>query len=361
MKMIRLIALWCIAVLAVMGVSAQEATPEATETPVLPGSSWLLTATIGQDHQTLVLPGSSITLNFDEENLISGNGGCNGYGGGYKLGDEGEITFSELISTLMACADNHLTTQESIYLGALGGVTHYQLTEQQLTLRVGDVEALHFVRIDQDPLAGTSWELINEVPADVEATPEVDDTTQPITLMFDAAGQAGGNGGCNSYSTTYALKDTSITFSAVASTKMACEAGDIMQREQNFFNALAGATQYGLTDEHLYIRYTDGNRLAFKKVEFLALVASPLSGAPGAEVELTGSGFAPNSEIVIGFGPFEDDVYEPIDEIVSDGNGVFTIIVIVPTTADPAVDYVFMAAVSGTARTLSDLFDVTDS
>jgi hypothetical protein len=151
---------------------------------------------------------------------------------------------------------------------------------------------------------------------------------------------------------------TSITFGDVASTRMACE-GDIMQREQDFFTALSSASQYGLTDERLYIRYEDGSRLAFERLDVMTLTASPLSGTTGTEVELTGSGFAPNSEIVIGFGPFEGDVYNPIGEVESDADGAFTITVTVPTTADPAVDYVFMAAVPGTARTLSDRFDVT--
>lgn len=358
MKIIRLIVLW-VAVFAVTGAAAQSTTPEATEEPGLPGSSWLLTATSGQDHQTLVLPGSSITLSFEGEDRISGYGGCNGYGGVYALGEEGEIALSELVSTLRACTETQMTTQESIYLSALSGVTHYELAERQLTLRIEDVEALHFVRVDQDPLAGTSWELISEVPADVEATPEVDGMAHPITLTFEAEGQVAGHGGCNSYSTIYALEGISITFSDIVSTRMACEGGDIMQREQDFFAALSSALQYGLTDERLYIRYEDGSRLAFEKVDAMMLSASPLSGVPGTEVELTGSGFAPNSEIVIGFGPFEGDVYEPIGQVESDAGGAFTITVTVPTTADPAVDYVFMAAVPGTARTLSEPFDVT--
>jgi heat shock protein HslJ len=355
MKIIRLILLG-IAVLTVTGAAAQS----ATEEPALPGSTWLLTATSGQDHQTLVLPGSSITLSFEGEDRISGNGGCNGYGGIYTLGEAGEITLSEIVGTLIACADTQMTTQESIYLSALSGVTHYELTERQLTLRIEDVEALHFVRVDQDPLVGTSWELISEVPPAVEATPEADSMAQPITLTFEAEGQAVGHGGCNSYSPSYALEGTGITFGDVVSTRMACEGGDIMQREQDFFAALSTASQYGLTDERLYIRSEDGSRLAFEKVDAMTLTASSLSGTPGTEIEVTGSGFAPNSEIVIGFGPFEGDVYEPIGQVESDTDGAFTITVTIPATADPAVDYVFMAAVPGTARTLSEPFDVTD-
>ncbi len=360
MKMIRLMLLWCIALFAVTGVAAQSETPQATEAAGLSGSAWLLTATSGQDHQTLILPGSGITLNFEGEDRVSGSGGCNQYSGDYTLGDAGAITLSNIVSTLTACTDTQLTTQESIYLGALGSVTHYDLSEQRLTLRVADLESLHFVRVGQDALAGTSWQLVNEVPPAVEATPEADGMTQPITLTFEAEGQAAGHGGCNAYSTTYTLEGTNISFGDVTATEMACEGGDIMQREQDFFAALSNASQYGLTDERLYIRYADGSRLAFEKVDTMTLTASSLSGTPGTEVELTGSGFAPNSEIVVGFGPFEGDVYEPVAQAESDADGAFTITVTVPATADPAVEYVFMAAVPGTARTLSEPFDVME-
>lgn len=357
MNIVRLIVM-LIAALAVTGAAAQSVTPEATDELGLPGSTWLLTATSGQDHQTLVLPGSGITLNFEGEDRITGYGGCNGYSGVYTLGEDGEIALSEIISTLRACDDTQMTTQESIYLSALNGVTHYELSERQLTLHVEDVEALHFVRADQDPLAGTSWQLVSEIPAAVEETPEVDSMARPITLEFNAEGQAFGHSGCNSYSATYALEGASITFSNPVSTRMACE-GDIMQREHEFLAALSSASQYGLTDNRLFIRYEDGSRLAFEKVEAMTLSATPLSGSPGTEVELTGSGFAPNSEIVIGFGPFVGDVYEPIAQVMSDADGAFTTTVTVPAVADPAVEYVFMAAVPGTARTLSEPFVVT--
>jgi heat shock protein HslJ len=362
MKIVRLtlIVLW-IVVTAITGAAAQSATPEVTDEPALSGSTWLLTTTSGQDHVTLVLPGSGITLSFEGENRISGNAGCNGYGGVYTLGTDGEIALSEIISTLRACADNQMTIQESIYLSALSGVTRYEISGHQLALRIDDVETLHFVRADQDPLAGTSWRLIDELPADPDSTPEPDGSDHPITLTFESEGQAVGSGGCNGYSAPYSLNGVNISFGDAASTRMACEGGDTMQREQEFFNALANASQYGLTDDRLYIRYEDSHRLVFERVEAVMLTVAPLSGAPGTEVELTGSGFAPNREIVIGFGPFDGDVYTPIGQAESDADGAFTITVTVPETVDPVVDYVFMAAVPGTARTLSEAFDVTAS
>lgn len=359
MKIIRLgvIALW-IVLLGIVGVSAQSTTPEVTDEPDLIGSTWLLVLMSGQDHATLVLRNSGITLRFESENRISGNGGCNGYSGNYALGGDGEIAFSEVISTLRACADNSMTTQESIYLGALGSVTNYEISEQRLTLRITDLEALHFVRMDENPLAGTSWELIDEVPTGAEATPEGVD--RPITLTFEAEGQAVGNGGCNGYSATYRLSGINISFGDVVSTRMAC-AGDVMQREQEFFAALSDATQYGLTSDRLYIRSEDGSRLAFAKVETMTLTVTPLSGAPGSEVQVMGSGFAPNSEIVIGFGRLEGDVYEPVGEAQTDADGSFTATVMIPATANSAETWVFMAAVPGTARAVSDAFAVTGS
>lgn len=346
-----------LASVSVFGAIAQSETAEPGAQNSLSGTTWLLTFTSGDDHLTSVLPQSMITLSFEDGGRVSGNGGCNGYSGTYTLGEQGQIALSEIVSTLRACADEQMTIQESIYLSALNGVTHYELNGRQLTLRIADVEALHFVSADQDPLVNTAWTLFTSDVQDVEATPEAGLDANAPTLEFLADNQAAGTGGCNRYSTTYTLDGANITFGQIASTRMACEG--LMEQEQAFFDTLATAQRYGMTGDRLYIWSEDGRPLTFVKVELAQLVVTPLSGAPGTEVEVSGMGFAPNSEIVIGFGPFEGDVYTPVAEVQSDTDGAFTATVTLPADADPSVEWVFMAAVPGTARTLSEPFTVT--
>src|SRR5512146_1443496 len=63
-------------------------------------------------------------------------------------------------------------------------------------------------------------------------------TEKHLTLQFAKGDQANGEGGCNSFGSSYtAGKDGSLTFGHLISTRMACEGG--MDQERAYFNALS--------------------------------------------------------------------------------------------------------------------------
>ena len=62
---------------------------------------------------------------------VSGSGGCNRFTGGYELqGDR--LTFKQMASTMMACADAMDT--EKAFLSALGRSAQARIKQQQLEL-----------------------------------------------------------------------------------------------------------------------------------------------------------------------------------------------------------------------------------
>ena len=79
------------------------------------------------------VPGTALTLEFAGDRA-SGNSGCNTFDGGYTVSGVDRIALGPFRSTLKACADAALTTQEQQYLGALGLATTYQVTGKTLTL-----------------------------------------------------------------------------------------------------------------------------------------------------------------------------------------------------------------------------------
>jgi len=86
-----------------------------------------------------------------------------------------------------------------------------------------------------------------------------------ITLTLEAAGRAGGRGGCNSYGGSYTLSGTALHFGPMAATKMAC-APALMDREQRYFNALMGVVRYALADDGaLMLTTADGKTLLFRR------------------------------------------------------------------------------------------------
>ncbi len=97
----------------------------------LAGTHWKLTAL---NSQAPVTAGNQITLNFDPNNRISGNSGCNSYGGDYAVNGSA-LTIGEMLSTLMACADQSVNDQEAVYDQAMGSVASFEITNGQLNLK----------------------------------------------------------------------------------------------------------------------------------------------------------------------------------------------------------------------------------
>jgi heat shock protein HslJ len=71
-------------------------------------------------------------LTFNEDGTVTGNSGCNGLGGTYTVeGDQ--VTFSEVVSTLMACDDPRME-QEDAFQQVLTDTASYKVEGNTLTL-----------------------------------------------------------------------------------------------------------------------------------------------------------------------------------------------------------------------------------
>ncbi|NJC96896.1 MAG: hypothetical protein C3F07_09695 [Anaerolineales bacterium] len=63
---------------------------------------WRLVSYGPPSNQTPVVPDVDTSIEFDSEGRMSGNVGCNGFGGEYKV-DGDTITFDQVVSTMMFC------------------------------------------------------------------------------------------------------------------------------------------------------------------------------------------------------------------------------------------------------------------
>lgn len=109
-------------------------TPAGNVADELLGVTWLL-QTIGpaEDGQPTI-PGSEVTLKFENDGTLNGHGGCNGFGGEYEAAANGSLTITNVFSTLMACADDLQTAQESTYFQALHDSESYELEGDSLRI-----------------------------------------------------------------------------------------------------------------------------------------------------------------------------------------------------------------------------------
>jgi heat shock protein HslJ len=102
----------------------------ASPAPNLANTSWLLNSINRQPP----IAGRALTLSFQSDSQFGGNSGCNSYGGQYHASGS-TMSLSQMISTLMACAEQPLNDQEAAFQKALGDATQLSLAGNQLTLK----------------------------------------------------------------------------------------------------------------------------------------------------------------------------------------------------------------------------------
>ena len=92
------------------------------------------------------IPGSKTTIRF-EDGQVSGLGGCNQYGGEYKISGQ-RLSFSALYMTEMACVSPEgVMDQEGRFLQFLGDAGRFEIVDGRLQLYGSEGETLTFVPI----------------------------------------------------------------------------------------------------------------------------------------------------------------------------------------------------------------------
>jgi heat shock protein HslJ len=96
----------------------------------LTGKDWQWTASTVSEPATIPDP-SLYTITFAEDGTFAAKVDCNQVAGTYTTADGGAMTIVPGPSTLAACPEGSLA---DVYLAALGGVTSYAITGDQLVL-----------------------------------------------------------------------------------------------------------------------------------------------------------------------------------------------------------------------------------
>lgn len=94
--------------------------------------TWKLTAYGPSASPTPAVADSEAQITFNEDGTVVGNSGCNGFGGKYAVeGDQ--ITFSEIVSTLIACDDARMAQEGAVH-SVLSGTATFKIEGNTLTL-----------------------------------------------------------------------------------------------------------------------------------------------------------------------------------------------------------------------------------
>jgi len=118
----------------------------------LEGPEWVL-AELGWDQA--VADGAEITLGFQDDR-VTGKGGCNRYFGSVNAAAPGELRFSGMGATRMACPEPAMETEQR-YLSALAGASRYSFLAGRLVLSCdteeGPVALIFTPREDSPPVS----------------------------------------------------------------------------------------------------------------------------------------------------------------------------------------------------------------
>ena len=121
----------------------------------LHGPEWKLAA-IGWDNPVLEEPGAVIRFDGDK---VTGNGGCNGYFGTVTSETPGQLAFSAMGTTMMACADPVMELERR-YLRTLSGGSSYSFVAGRLVIgcETDDGGSVDLIFRRADPRAPTADE-----------------------------------------------------------------------------------------------------------------------------------------------------------------------------------------------------------
>ena len=97
---------------------------------------WKLVSYGSPANPTPAAPDVDTSIVFDEDGKVSGNVGCNGFGGDYTV-DGNTITFDQIVSTLMFC-EGPVGEQETTTLNMFTGSTTFVLDGDTLTITSAD-------------------------------------------------------------------------------------------------------------------------------------------------------------------------------------------------------------------------------
>jgi heat shock protein HslJ len=200
----------------------------------------------GNDGVVSVLEGTEITAHFNDEELVSGNAGCNNYSGAYQVDGE-NITVELGPLTMMLCSEPEgVMEQETAYLQALDSAATFSIVGDQLVMQ--DADGQEVLKYKASDLVGFVW-------AWIEFLENNDTVTHPnmpanYTVEFLVDGGVAIQADCNRASGTYTLQGSQIDIEIGPVTLAACPEGSL---SDEFLRLLGDAVIYFTQGEFLFL------------------------------------------------------------------------------------------------------------
>ncbi|WP_327696397.1 META domain-containing protein [Streptomyces sp. NBC_00459] len=212
---------------------------------------------------------ASAWLKIDKNGKVSGNLGCNGFGAEATV-DGDEVSFAELLSTDMGCANDPMAFEGSFSKALKDGTLTAKATEagakniRQLTLTTKSGDTIHLTEEKAAPLYGTKW-TVTTVGAtgdgDSQAVAPLPSGAEAYLVLDQKKGTVSGKAGCNNVSAEATVSDGDITFGSPATTRRMCD-GSLMEVEKELLKIFDGKTAYKIDHRSLSLTSANGTTVS---------------------------------------------------------------------------------------------------
>jgi putative lipoprotein len=278
------------------------AEPAGIDRDLIPGD-WVVTSIGGEP----VIGEKPLTLRLTEGGVASGFSGCNTFRGSFKHSAR-SVFFGPLAMTKMACADEAVNAQEARLVAALKSDVPVTMTEDGALVLTG-ANGTVVTAMKEKPvqtLARSNWMVTTMGGTAIVSGKEPE-------IKFTDDGKINGTTGCNRFFGGYVQAGTTVTFTGVGATEMACMEDGVMAQESAFLAILQGETEitfqrpYPEALPHLTLRGTEG--ISFTGVPILPKVAGAepkadpalLTGAEWVVEDINRTGVIDNSHLTLTF------------------------------------------------------------
>lgn len=212
--------------------------------------TWVLSSGSGPDGEIVVSPDAVPTLNV-RGLTVTGSDGCNGFSGSVDL-DTSDVSFSDMVSTAMACGDDGVMSQAATFMDALVETVSWEIDGDALHLSSPGSE-LVFEPEPTIDLAGT-WELreVSTLDGQLDVIP----TAVPTLTVAD--GEVSGSDGCNGFRGSVEVVGSRLLVDGIAMTERACGSDAILEVAEAYIDILTAAGSATVDDEFLVLRAPRG-------------------------------------------------------------------------------------------------------
>src|SRR5690606_1454533 len=188
----------------------------------------------------------------------SASGGCNGLGGNFEIKANQQITFSQGMSTMMACQD---MTIERGFGQLFSQADNYTLSGNTLSLKKGKETLAKFKAMpNQNANVEGTWQL-DYLGDPGENFEELYANKKPTITFNLTEKKISGNSSCNNYFSTFNTEGSTIRFGEIGSTRMFCPGNG----EAIFFENLKKVNAFSVQGDQLHFIMGDIAFMRFKR------------------------------------------------------------------------------------------------